>query len=241
MKSASGGGGKVEEAACYRTSIKEWPEGDRPREKLEQKGASLLSEAELLAILIRAGRKGATALDLARKLLSNGRTLREIAQMSLHDLVGEGIGKARATSIVAACELSRRLPSSYGKDKPVFHCPEEVAGIYVPKLRDLKHEEFWSLLLTSANKLIAEIQITTGTLNSSLVHPRECFKEALKQSAATVIFLHNHPSGNPEPSQEDIAITKQLVESGKILGIPVHDHIIVAGNSFTSLADRGLV
>ncbi len=241
MNSASGGGGRVQEAAYYRTSIKDWPEGDRPREKLEQKGASVLSDAELLAILIRTGRRGASALDLARQLLSGGRSLREIAQMSVHDLKSEGIGKARATSIVAACEISRRLPSSSGKAKPVFHCPEDVAGIYVPKLRDLKHEEFWSLLLTSANKLIAEIRITAGTLNSSLVHPRECFKEALKQSAATVIFLHNHPSGNPEPSQEDITITKQLVESGKILGIPVHDHIIVAGDSFTSLADRGLV
>ncbi len=241
MKSALGSGGKVLEAAHYRTSIKNWPEGDRPREKLEQKGASVLSEAELLAILIRTGKKGSSALDQARKLLSKGRSLREIAQMSVHDLVAEGIGKARATSIVAACELSRRLPSSPGKEKPVFHCPEDVAAWYVPKLRDLKHEEFWSLLLTSANRLIAEVQVTTGTLNSSLVHPRECFKEALKQSAATVIFLHNHPSGNPEPSQEDVTITKQLVESGKILGIPVHDHIIVAGDSFTSLADRGLV
>ncbi|HEY6953574.1 MAG TPA: JAB domain-containing protein, partial [Bacteroidota bacterium] len=97
------------------------------------------------------------------------------------------------------------------------------------------------LLLTSANRLIADCRITSGTLNSSLVHPRECFQEALKQSAATVIFIHNHPSGNSEPSQEDVAITRQLVESGKILGIPVHDHIIVAGSTFTSLADRGLL
>ena len=231
----------MKEVAHYRTTIKDWPEGDRPREKLQQQGASYLSEAELLAILIRTGQKGTTALDLAKRLLSNGRTLREVAQMSVHDLVQEGIGRARATSIVAACELSRRLPSSAGKERPVFHCPEDVAGIYIPKLRDLQHEEFWVLLLTSANRLIADVRITSGTLNASLVHPRECFKEALKQSAATVIFLHNHPSGNAEPSQEDLAITRQLVESGKILGIPVHDHIIVAGNTFTSLADRGLV
>jgi DNA repair protein RadC len=161
--------------------------------------------------------------------------------MSVHDLAIKGIGKARATSIIAACELSRRLPSSTGKEKPAFHSPEDVASLYVPKLRDLKHEEFWVLLLTSANRLIADVMITSGTLNSSLVHPRECFQDALKQSAATVIFIHNHPSGNAEPSQEDIAITKQLVESGRILGIPVHDHIIVAGESFTSFADRGLI
>lgn len=231
----------MHEPVVYRTTIKDWPVGDRPREKLEQKGASLLSEAELLAILIRTGNKGSTALDLARRLLSDGRTLRDVAQMSVHDLAKKGIGKARATSIIAACELSRRLPSSTGKEKPAFHSPEDVASLYVPKLRDLKHEEFWVLLLTSANRLIADIMITSGTLNSSLVHPRECFQDALKQSAATVIFIHNHPSGNAEPSQEDIAITKQLVESGRILGIPVHDHIIVAGESFTSFADRGLI
>lgn len=231
----------IHEPVVYRTTIKDWPEGDRPREKLEHKGPDALSEAELLAILIRTGKKGSTALDLARCLLAEGRTLRDVAQMTVRDLESNGIGKARATSIVAACELSRRLPSSLGKDRPVFHSPEDVAQIYVPKLRDLKHEEFWVLLLTSANRLIADCMITSGTLNSSLVHPRECFQEALKQSAATVIFIHNHPSGNGEPSQEDIAITKQLVDSGRILGIPVHDHIIVAGSTFTSLADRGLI
>jgi DNA repair protein RadC len=241
MKSVSARNRAVREPVVYRTTIKQWPEGDRPREKLELKGAHMLSEAELLAILIRTGKRGSTALDLARHLLSAGRSLREIAQMSVRDIESAGIGRARAAAIVAACELSRRLPSSGGKAKPIFHGPEDVAEIYIPKLRDLKHEEFWVLLLSSSNRLLADRMITSGTLNSSLVHPRECFQDALKESAATVIFVHNHPSGNAEPSQEDIAITKQLVESGKILGIPVHDHIIVAGNAFTSLADRGLV
>ncbi len=234
-------GTEVREAVVYRTSIKDWPEDDRPREKLERRGPASLSEAELLAILIRAGKKGSSALDLGRTLLTGGRTLREIAQMSVADLVTAGIGKARATSIVAACELARRLPSSAGRDKPLFHSPEDVAALYVPRLRDLKHEEFWVLLLNSANRLIADCRVTSGTLNSSLVHPRECFQEALKRSAASVIFLHNHPSGNAEPSQEDIGITRQLVESGKILGIPVHDHIVVAGAAFVSFADRGLL
>ncbi len=241
MKSTHNRGAVVHEAVVYRTAIKDWPEDDRPREKLERRGPAHLSEAELLAILIRTGKKGSTALDLGRFLLSGGRTLREVAQMSLSDLVAAGIGKARATSIVAACELARRLPASGGKEKPLFHGPEDVAALYVPKLRDLRHEEFWALLLNSANRLVAEYKITSGTLNSSLVHPRECFQEALKQSAASVIFLHNHPSGNAEPSQEDIGITRQLVESGKILGIPVHDHIIVAGSTFASFADRGLL
>jgi DNA repair protein RadC len=241
MKSVPGRNRLVHDSVVYRTTIKDWPEGDRPREKLEHKGAGVLSEAELLAILIRTGNKGASALDLAKRLLSAGKTLRDVAQMTVHDFAEVGIGKARATSIIAACELSRRFPSSMGKEKPVLHSPEDVAQIFVPKLRDLKHEEFWVLLLTSANSLIADKMITSGTLNSSLVHPRECFQDALTHSAASVIFVHNHPSGNAEPSQEDVAITKQLVESGKVLGIPVHDHIIVAGGTFTSFADRGLI
>jgi DNA repair protein RadC len=225
----------------YRSTIKEWPEDDRPREKLQRKGSRELSNAELLAILIRMGGKGSTALDLAKQLLSDGRSLRDLSQMSVHDMMGHGIGAARASSIVAAFELARRLPSSGGSEKPIFRSPDDVGSIYVPKLRDLDHEEFWALLLNASNRLIDEVKITSGTLDSSLVHPRECFRDALKQTAATVIFLHNHPSGNPEPSQEDIAITKQLVEAGKILGIPVHDHIIVAGDKFTSFADRGLM
>jgi len=229
----------VFEPAYYHTTIKQWPEGERPREKLVAYGPASLSEAELLAILIRTGSKGATAVDLAKKLFTEQRTLRDVARMSVVDLERFGIGRARATAIVAAFELSRRLPGSDGESKPVFRTPEDVSRRYVPRLRDHKHEEFWVLLLSTSNQLLREIKITQGTLNSSLVHPRECFSEALKEKAASVIFVHNHPSGNPEPSQEDMAITKQLVEAGRILGIPVYDHIIVADSSFTSLAQRG--
>ncbi|MBI3579536.1 MAG: DNA repair protein RadC [Ignavibacteriales bacterium] len=231
---------RVFEPSYYHTTIKQWPESERPREKLLQYGSAALSEAELIAILIRTGSKGATAVDLAKKLLSDGRTLRDVARMSVHDLESHGIGRARATSIVAAFELTRRLPLNE-EAKLVFRTPEDVANRYIPKLRDLKHEEFWSLLLSASNQLINEIKITSGILNSSLVHPRECFHHAIKEKAACVIFIHNHPSGNPEPSPEDKAITQQLVEAGKILGIPVHDHIIVAGGTFTSFADKGLM
>jgi DNA repair protein RadC len=204
-------------------------------------GASALSPAELLAILIRTGKRGETAVDLAKKLLSDGRSLRDIAAMSLHDIEALGIGRARATAIVAAFEIARRLPSSDGKVKPVLRRPDDVAARFGPRLRDLKHEEFWAILLNAANQLIFETRVTSGTLNASLVHPRECFHVALQHKAASVIFVHNHPSGNPEPSQEDLAITKQLIEAGKILGIPVHDHVIIAGATFTSLAERGIV
>lgn len=229
------------EPSYYHTTIKQWPEGERPREKLMNHGAASLTEAELLAILIRSGSKGATAVDLAKKLLSEQRTLRDLARMSVVDLSRLGIGRVRAAGIVAAFELLRRLPASDGNDRPMFHAPEDVARIFLPKLRDLNHEEFWVLLLTTSNHMMREIRITSGTLNSSLVHPRECFAEALKEKAASVIFVHNHPSGNPEPSQEDLAITKQLAEAGKILGIPVYDHVIVGGAQFASFAQRGLL
>ena len=225
----------------YRPTIKEWPEDDRPREKMIQRGAEALTEAELLAILIRTGTKGTTAVDLAKGLLAEGMTLQNLAQMTPIEFKKFNIGRARATAIVAAFELSRRFKPADGADQPIFRTPEDVAKKFFAKFRDIKHEEFWSLLLSSSNRLVAERRITSGTLNTSLVHPRECFKPAIRESAASVIFLHNHPSGNPEPSAEDIAVTHQLVESGKILGIPVHDHIIIAGDSFTSFADRGLL
>lgn len=231
----------VFESSYYHTTIKQWPAGERPREKLLNHGAASLTEADLLAILLRTGSRGVTAVDLAKKLLSENRTLRDLARLSVPDLHQLGIGRARAASIVAAFELARRLPASNGIDRPHFHAPEDVARVFLPRLRDLRHEEFWALLLTTANQLMREIRISSGTLNSSLVHPRECFSEALKEKAASVIFVHNHPSGNPEPSQEDITITRQLSEAGKILGIPVYDHVIVAGAQFASFAQRGLL
>jgi len=222
-------------------SIKEWPEGDRPREKLLRHGPATLSEAELLAVLFRSGKRGATALDLAKGVLATMGPLRDLARLTVSDFVHAGLGPVRAATLVAVFELARRIPSGDGTVRPFFRSPEDVSARYLSRLKDLNHEEFWVLLLTSANQLIREVRVTSGTLNSSLVHPRECFSEAIKHKAAGVIFLHNHPSGNAEPSQEDIAITRQLVEAGKILGIPVHDHLILAGADCTSLAGRGLM
>ncbi|HWP81465.1 MAG TPA: DNA repair protein RadC [Bacteroidota bacterium] len=225
----------------YHTTIKHWPEGERPRERLYTQGPSALTDAELLAILIRTGTKGTTAVDLARILLAKAGSLKKLGAMSARDLAALKIGRARAASLVAAFELSRRIPFKDHEPQPTIRTPGDVANLYLPKFRDLRHEEFWVLHLNSANQLVRSVRVTTGTLNTSLVHPRECFRDALKETAASVIFLHNHPSGNPEPSQEDIAVTKQLVESGKILGIPVHDHVIVAGGTYVSFAERGLL
>lgn len=224
-------------------SIKEWPEGERPREKLIANGASLLTEAELLAILIRTGRRGLSAVDLVRRMLAE-RSLEEVAQLNVSQFQKYGIGKAKAATILAAMELAGRLHSRRGTGataRPVFLSPDDVAKFYIPKFKSLQHEEFWVVLLTAAKQLIRDVKITQGILTSSPVHPRECFMPAVTEKAASVIFIHNHPSGNPEPSREDILVTKQLVESGKILGIPVDDHLILAGNSFTSLLDRGVM
>jgi DNA repair protein RadC len=231
----------VFEPEYYHTTIKQWPEGERPREKLINHGSAALTEAELLAILLRTGSRGVTAVDLAKKLLSDHRSLRDLARMSVADLGQFGIGRVRASAIVAAFELCRRMPATGGTERPVVRAPEDVAQIFLPRLCDLQHEEFWVLLLSTSNQVKREQRITSGTLNSSLVHPRECFAEALKEKAASVIFVHNHPSGNPEPSQEDLSITRQLTEAGKILGVPVYDHIVVGGSQFVSFAQRGFL
>jgi DNA repair protein RadC len=221
--------------------IKHWPEGERPRERLVREGSGAVSEAELLAILLRVGKRGATALDIARALLSQTGSLRNLARLTFHDFMEMHLGEVRAATLSAAFELARRIPVRDISGKPFLRSPEDVVHWVAPKLRDLRHEEFWVLLLSASNQLMHQIRVTKGTLNSSLVHPRECFADALKMRCAGVIFVHNHPSGNPEPSQEDRAITRQLVEAGKILGIPVHDHVIVADAEFTSFAERGLL
>lgn len=232
---------KISEPITYHVPIKDWPKEERPRERLMRCGAATLTDTELLAILIRTGVKGKTAVDLARKLFSNQRTLREISSLSVEEIKQLGIGESRAIAIVAAFELARRLPKSDSAESISIQSPEDIVQRYAEMFRQLDHEEFWIFPLNAANKLLIPKLITKGILNSSLVHPRESFLEAIQQKAAAVIFVHNHPSGNPEPSQEDGAITRQLVQAGNILGIAVHDHIIIANSQFTSFAERKLL
>jgi len=153
----------------------------------------------------------------------------------------KGIGQAKAVELLAAFEIGRRVQGSSPEETVIIRSPEDAAQRVVPMLRDKPHEVFIVLLLDSKNGLTHEQELTVGTLNASLVHPREVFKLAIDHRAASVIVAHNHPSGNPEPSAEDIAVTRQLADAGKVVGIPLHDHLIVAGESFTSLAERGLV
>jgi len=235
------GTARVSEATFYHVPIPSWPADERPREKLLHRGAGSLSDAELLAILIRIGSKGVTAVDLARGLFADERTLHEISSLSVGEIKNKGIGESRAIALVAAFELAKRLPETKRRERFIIQSPEEIVHRYGAKFRDLVQEEFWVFPLNSINRILEPKQITKGILNSSLAHPRECFREAISQSAAAVIFVHNHASGNPEPSQDDIAITKQLVEAGKIIGIAVHDHIIIAADRFVSFADRQLM
>ncbi len=222
--------------------ISRWPEGERPRERLLQKGPDHLSEAELLGILIGKGTKRKTAIDLARELLDRYGSLDNLFSRTPSELMQvRGIGSAKAATLFAAFQLVRRVQSQRNRPRPAFKRSREVADHYLPLMKDLRKEVFRVLLLNRSNRVIKEVTISEGTLDASIVHPREVFREAILESAAGVILLHNHPSGNPSPSQEDIQITKQLVEAGKIMGIKVVDHLILAGDDYRSLADEGLM
>ncbi len=225
-----------------RPTMKEWPADERPREKLLRRGASSLSDVELLAILLRVGTRALTALDLARALLMREGTLRTLAGRNAAELMRlPGIGQAKAVELLAAVELGRRIQAERASKRTIIRSPEDVARKMMPMLRERPSEAFFVLILDAKNGLKAEVELTSGTLNASLVHPREVFKAAIDARAAAVVVVHNHPSGNAEPSREDIEITRQLVKAGEVVGIPVHDHVIVAGDSYTSLAERGIL
>jgi DNA repair protein RadC len=232
----------VREAAHYHTSIKEWPEDDRPREKMIKLGPAALSDAELMAIIIGSGSGRITAVDLAKRLMVDYGNLGELSKLSVAELVRHrGLGTARSSELVAAFELGRRMARIGDIKRITISGPADVVNYMAPLLSHLKREVFEVLLLNSANVVQKQVRISEGNLNASIVHPREVFKAAIDGLAASIILVHNHPSGNPEPSTEDKHITRQLVESGKIMGIPVHDHIIVAGSSYSSFAERGLL
>ncbi|MCX8117781.1 MAG: DNA repair protein RadC [Desulfobacterota bacterium] len=222
--------------------ISKWPERERPRERLLQQGPQHLTEAELLGILIGKGTRRKTAIDLARELLDRYGSLDNLFTRSPSELMKvKGIGAAKAATLFAAFQLVRRVQSERKTERPTFKRSADVRDHYLPLLRDLRKEVFKVLLLNRANRLIKEVTISEGTLDASLVHPREVFREALLESAAGVILLHNHPSGNPTPSEEDLRITRQLVEAGRLMGIKVYDHVILAGDDYRSLADEGLI
>ena len=222
--------------------ITRWPEKERPRERLLEHGPQYLTEAELLGILLGKGTRKKTAIDLGRELIDQYESLQRLFSCSPSELTTiKGIGPAKAATLSAAFELVRRIQSQKKTDKPSFKRSSDVANHYLPLMRDLRKEVFKVLMLNRANRLIKEVFISEGTLDASVVHPRDVFREALLEPAAGIILIHNHPSGNPTPSEEDLRITKQLVEAGRLLGIRVFDHIILAGETYRSLADEGLI
>jgi DNA repair protein RadC len=216
-------------------------EGETQREAL-QHGPQYLTETELLGILLGKGTRKKAAIDLARELLDRYGSLQNLFSRSPSELTGvKGIGSAKAATLSSAFELVRRIQSQKNSGNLSFKRSSEVAKHYLPLMRDLRKEVFRVLLLNRANRLIKEVTISEGTLDASIVHPRDVFREALLETAAGVILIHNHPSGNSSPSEEDLRITKQLVEAGRILGIKVYDHIILAGENYRSLADEGMI
>ena len=225
------------------STVKELPIDDRPREKLMLRGVQSLSDAELIAILLRTGTKGKNVIQVAQELISKYGNLNILTTLSVGSIKKTaGIGNDKAATLAAAFEISRRADSQkkWMSNKPISS-PSEVADIFIPLLRDELKEKFFVVCLNTANKIIKYEVISIGNLNSSVVHPREVFKVAIENSSANIILLHNHPSGNPEASSEDIALTKKLVEAGKLLEIQVFDHIIIAGNNFMSLVEQRII
>jgi DNA repair protein RadC len=225
-------------------SVKEWPEDERPRERLLKYGADGLSDAQLLAILIRNGRGCRSAVDLGIELLEKFGGLDGIARAGVNEISGEngvkGIGPAKIAEIKAAIEVGRRhqKPCLAGA---TFCSSGDVVSYYQPRMRDLKKEVFRCALLDTKNKIIREVIVSIGSLTASIVHPRDTFKAAIRESAAAVIFIHNHPSGDVKPSQEDILLTRRLVQAGEVLGIQVLDHIVIGDGSHFSFRDNGLM
>jgi len=223
-------------------SIKDWPEGERPRERLLREGAHSLSEAQLLAIILRTGGEGRSALDLAMEIINTFEKLTKIEMASLIEFTNiKGMGKAKVAQLKAAFELGRRLAEEPFARGPAFSSGHEVYSYYHARFKNLKKEVFCCMMLDAKNRILKECRVSEGTLTNSLIHPRETFKDAIKESAASVIFAHNHPSGDPDPSREDILITERLVNVGDLIGIRVLDHIIIGDGKYTSMREKGYI
>lgn len=218
-------------------------EKERPREKLLEYGPEILNDSELLAILINNGTHNKSAIDLAKELLNMfGNKLFELTKCELETFKQlNGIGDAKATILVAAFELAKRIKIEDLNINEKITSPNKIGKYFIQKLASETVEKFYAVYLSTANKIIKEKLITSGVLNASLIHPREVFKTAISVSANSIILVHNHPSGNSEPSKEDIAVTNQLMEAGKIMDIRILDHLIIAGNSFYSFRNEGLL
>ena len=220
--------------------IRDFPVSDRPRERMIQHGPQHLSNQEIIAILLRTGTKSESVLQLSSRFIKEFDGLSLLKEASIEEITSfKGIGEAKAVQLMAALELGRRVANLSFDGRYVIRSPEDGANYLMEEMRFLNQEHFICLYLNTKNQVLFKKTVFIGSLNASIVHPREVFKEALRRSAASIICFHNHPSGDPSPSREDIEVTKRLVECGKLMGIEVLDHIIIGEKKFTSLKQKG--
>ena len=224
-------------------NIKQMPSEEKPREKLLREGSDRLSTTEILAILINSGTKEISALEIAAQLLSmDKRGVRFLAECSPEELGRiKGMGQAKICTVLAAVELGKRIAAAPVRDRNLIRSSSDIADLFMEKMRYYKKEHFVSLMINAKGEIIEETEVSIGDLCSSSTHPREVFVDAVKRSAGSVVFLHNHPSGDPSPSDTDIQTTKRLIEAGTILGIPVLDHIIIGDSIYVSMKAMGLI
>ncbi|CDQ39433.1 MULTISPECIES: RadC family protein [Virgibacillus] len=220
--------------------IKDVPKDDRPRERLLRLGANHISNAELLSIVLGSGTKKESVITLSSRVLMHFEGLKLLSDATIEELIAiKGIGTAKGVLILAAIEIGKRMHDYKPDERYVVRSPQDGADYIMEEMRGLKQEHFIALFLNTKNQIIHRQTIFIGSLNASIVHPREVFREAIKRSAASIIVAHNHPSGDPTPSQEDIHVTRRLAESGKMIGIELIDHIIIGDRKFISLKEKG--
>ena len=224
-------------------NINQWAEEDRPREKMMKKGADALSEAELLAILIGSGNREETAVELMRRILSTcDNNLNELARWSVSDYARfKGTGPAKSITIMAALELGKRRKLQEAKERTLVNCSRSIFELFHPLLCDLPQEEFWILLLNQACKVIDKVRISTGGIDGTYADVRSMLREALLQRATQLVLVHNHPSGNCNPSQSDRQLTQHVQQAARTMNIRLTDHVIIADDKFYSFADEGLI
>ena len=221
-------------------TIKEIPLNDRPREKMAANGAAVLTDAELIAILLRTGTAEKSAIDIASEMTADGGLYKRLAGITrLNELTNiKGLGQAKAATVLAALEIGRRIASAKPIEKIHLSCPQDVADFLMPRLRYAAKEQFVVILLNNKNKVIGTEVVSEGSLSSSIVHPREVFAPAILHHAAAIMVAHNHPSGDSKPSIEDEEVTRQLLRSGKVLGIPMIDHVIIGDGNYYSFLEN---
>jgi DNA repair protein RadC len=225
----------------YSLAIRDLPAQERPRERLLRHGAEALSTAELLAILLRTGTRSESALGLAERIVATLGGLKDVADATVEQLSQvKGVGPVKAVEIRAAIELGRRASALSPEVRPVIRSPADVGELVMSELRHAAREHFKALLLDSKNQVLRVVTVSVGSLNESIVHPRELYREAIRHSAAAVIVAHNHPSGDPAPSPEDVEVTRRLHDAGRLLGIDLLDHVIIGDGRWVSLKERGV-